>query len=534
MNVSDVLARYIQKAGIGCVYGYPGDPNIEFLEAMRRAGVEFILARREGTAALMAECYGMITGRPGIVMSTLGPGASNLVNGVANAYLDRVPMLAISGQIDAEREPLFTHQVIDHNRIFSPVTKWCASVLPGNVGGVMRRALATAAAERPGPVHLTTPANVVGAEAGDTEIRLPPSAEADGGVALFAAPGVNSDLSARLRDARRPLVIAGISAARAQAAASLVRFAETTGTPVIVSPMAKGVFPEDHPLFAGTLDMACNEFLWDFVQGADLVLNIGFDAVELIMPWTVTAPVIHMDSVANTDQIYAAEIDLVGPITAMLDALTDDFAGQPKWSERLLNDHRAELRRLMTEGRVAGKLNPTDVIDVVRAETPANAVVTSDVGSHKLLIGQGWTTVNPGGVLMSNGLSSMGFSLPAGIVAKQLLGATPVIAFMGDGGLAMVQGELRLASAMGLGLTVIVFCDGSLNRIELKQMSRQYESIGTRIEETDIVKLAESMDCDGVRVDNSQALADALAMQAPGRPLVIGAAIDPHQYLAQF
>lgn len=188
----------------------------------------------------------------------------------------------------------------------------------------------------------------------------------------------------------------------------------------------------------------------------------------------------------------------------------------------------------MNQGRVAGKLNPTDVIKVAREGLPRDTVVTSDVGSHKLLVGQGWTTYNPGGVLMSNGLSSMGFSLPAGMVAKQLMADTRIITFIGDGGLAMVQCELRLAAAMGLGLTVVVFCDGSLNRIELKQLTRQYESIGTRIEETDIVKLAESMDCDGVQVETEQGLADALKKQSPNRPLVIGATIDPSQYLAQF
>ncbi|MBT4673731.1 MAG: thiamine pyrophosphate-binding protein, partial [Rhodospirillaceae bacterium] len=274
--------------------------------------------------------------------------------------------------------------------------------------------------------------------------------------------------------------------------------------------------------------------LWDFVRAADLVLNVGFDAVELIKPWQVAAPTIHIDSVANTDQIYSAAIELVGPITAAIDALSDDFKGAPKWTEAELATHRTDLRKLMTGGRVAGKLNPTDVVDVVRAEAAGNAVVTTDVGSHKLLVGQGWTTPNPGGVLMSNGLSSMGFSLPAGIAAKQQLGETPVITFTGDGGLAMVQSELRLASAMRLGLTVIVFCDGSLNRIELKQMSRQYESVGTRIEETDIEKLAGSMDCDGIYVDSEKALADAFGRQAPDRPLVIGAVIDPSQYLAQF
>lgn len=534
MNVSEVVTRYLSAVGVDRVYGYPGDPNIEFLETMRRNGLEFVLARREGTAALMAQAYGMITGRPGVCLSTLGPGSSNLVNGIANAYLDRVPMLAISGQIDSVREPLFTHQVLDHNRIFSPITKWTVSVLPGNAGGVMRRALRTAMTERPGPVHLTIANDVVGAAAPDTEIVLPPMSESTEAVSVFAPPGADTNLLARLRNSRRPVMIVGTAAVRGGATPALVTLSETAGIPVIVSPMAKGVFPEDHPYFAGTLDMACNAFLWDFVKQADLVLNIGFDAAELIKPWQVTAPTIHIDSVPNTDQIYSAEIEIVGSISSVLDTLAREYRGQHKWAESPLAEHRAELRRLMTEGRVAGKLNPTDVIDVVRSETPRDTVVTSDVGSHKLLVGQGWTAYTPRSVVMNNGLSSMGFSLPAGIAVKQQLGDRRVVTFTGDGGLAMVQSELRLASALGLGLTVVVFCDGSLNRIELKQMTRQYESVGTRIEDTDIVKLAESMDCDGVRVDSEQGLADALAKQAPDRPLVIGADIDPHQYLAQF
>jgi acetolactate synthase-1/2/3 large subunit len=256
----------------------------------------------------MAEAYGMVTGRPGVVMSTLGPGSSNLVNGVANAFLDRVPMIAISGQIDTRREPLFTHQVLDHNQIFSSITKWTANILPENVGGIMRRSLRMTMAERPGPVHLTTAANIVGAEASDADILLPPLAEEADGVSVFAALDRGSDVVAKLKEARRPVVIAGISAGRAGATEALLTFAETIGAAVIVTPMAKGIFPEDHPMFAGTLDMACSDFLWDFVKSADLVLNIGFDAVELIKSWTVTAPTIHIDSVPNTDQIYFAEI----------------------------------------------------------------------------------------------------------------------------------------------------------------------------------------------------------------------------------
>lgn len=534
MNVSQVICRYLLAAGIDRVYGYPGDPSVEFLEAARQCGVEFILGRREGTAGLMAEAYGMITGKPGVCLSTLGPGSSNLLNAVASAYLDRVPMLALSGQIASSREALFTHQVIDHNRIFSSVAKWTASVRHDNVAGIMRRAMSTATAERPGPVHISTPADVVGAAATDAEIRLPPMGITPSGAIVAATPGADGSLRKMLNACRRPVILAGIAAQRANAMASLMRCAERLGAAVVVSPMAKGVFPEDHRLFAGTLDMACNELLWAFLKSADLLLNVGFDAVELIKPWNVNVPTIHIDMVGNTDQIYPAEVEYVGNIPAILDAIAAEFSGDARWNERDLQSHRDEVFALMNSGRVEGKLNPTDVVAAVRRTTPKETIVTSDVGSHKLLIGQGWTTYNPRSVLMTNGLSSMGFSLPAGIAAKQLLRDQRVVSFMGDGGLAMVQGELRLASALKLGLTVVVFCDGSLNRIELKQMARQYPSTGTRIEDTDIVKLAQSMDCDGVMVDTIAGVEDAIAAQTTSRPLVIGARIDPAQYLAQF
>ncbi|HEX6319435.1 MAG TPA: thiamine pyrophosphate-binding protein [Burkholderiales bacterium] len=528
MNVAEVMVQYLKVAGIGHVFGYPGDPNIELMEAARRAGLQFVLGRREGTAGLMAEAYGFLTGRPGVCMSTLGPGSSNMVNAVAGAWLDRVPLIAISGQIERKREQTFTHQVLNHNLIFSPVSKWATHVAPDTVSGVMRKALRTAMAERPGPVHITTHADVVGAEASDDQVVVPPLEIAKlqvtvGGAALK-----------RLKAARRPIVLAGISALRAEAGPALVRFAETVGCPVVVAPMAKGVMPEDHARYAGTLDMACNQYLWDFLNGADLLLCVGFDAVELIKPWTVKVPAIHIDSMPNTDQIYPAEIELVGPIGGILDSLGEAAGNLARWSEAEVAAHREGLKKAYYAGRVPGKLNPTDVIDVVRAALPREAIAATDVGSHKLLVGQGWTTYQPRAMLMTNGLSSMGYSVPAGIAAKIVHPGRPVVSFVGDGGFAMVQGELALASALKLDLVVVVLCDNSLNRIELKQAQRSYPSWGTLLEPVDIERLAPAMGCDGARVESAAALQDALARRAAGRPLVIGAVIDPSQYAAQF
>jgi acetolactate synthase-1/2/3 large subunit len=482
----------------------------------------------------MAEAYGQLTGRPGVCVSTLGPGSTNLVNAVASAWLDRVPMIAISGQIETKREPTFTHQVIDHQTLFKPIAKWATAVQPHTVGSIMRRALRTAMAERPGPVHLTTAADVVGATATDDAIVLPPLA-AQRAPQVFAAPGVLADPVRRLQAARRPMILVGHSALWSDAGDAVRRLAEHVGCPLVVAPMAKGIVPETHPLYAGTLDMACNGFVWDFLRGADLLLAIGFDAVELIKPWSLTMPTIHIDSVPNTDQVYSAEIEVVGDIAAILHLMADEVPSSERWTPAEVAAHRARLRELYSAGRVAGRLNPSDVVDVVRAAMPADTIVTTDVGSHKLMVGQGWVAHTPRSVLMSNGLSSMGFSLPAAMTAKLLHPERPVVCFTGDGGLAMVQGELRTAATLKLAPVVVVFCDNSLNRIELKQSARRYPSWGTRIDPTDIALLAQSMSCDGVNVDSARALEAALvAPRSADRPLVIGATIDPAQYAAQF
>ncbi len=527
MNVSDYMARYLRSTGIDTIFGYPGDPSVEFLEGCRREEMSFVLARREGTAGLMAEAYGMLTGRPGVALSTLGPGSTNLVNAVANATLDRTPMIAISGQIDTKRMPTFTHQVVNQDALFAPVSKYVAAVGANNVGDVMRKACRTAMAPRPGAVHLTTPADVVGAEVADDTMILPPAA-AIGGAANVAVAAT------RIGGARRPVILFGISAMQRDAGSELVALAERIGAAIVAAPMAKGTVPEDHPLFAGTLDMACNQLMWDFLDSADLIVCAGFDAVELIKPWTVSPPVIHIDEVPNTDQIYAAELELVGDLPLTLTALSDAAVEAPGWPLGDVAAHREALAAAFDAGRVAGVLNPSDVIRVASGTVASDAIVTTDVGSHKLLVGQGWRPGGPRRLLMTNGLSSMGFSLPAAITAKMLHREKEVVCFTGDGGLAMVQSELALASSMKLGLKVVVFVDNSLNRIELKQMARQYASTGTRIDPVDVAGLAGSMGCDGIEVGDETALGDALSTPTTDRPLVIGARIDPAQYVAQF
>jgi acetolactate synthase-1/2/3 large subunit len=535
VNTARLMAKYFAQAKIPYVFGYPGDPNIELMEQCRREGLEFILACREGTAALMADAYGQMTGLPGVCVSTLGPGSTSMVNGVATAFLDRTPMIAISGQLSSKLEPIFTHQYVDHGRLFSSITKWATSIIASAAGSIMRKAFRIATAERPGPVHITTPADVLAADATDDDIRLPPFSAVAGPAETFTVQGESSRPSVILERSRRPVILAGMSAARSGCGPTLRALAEQLGCPVVVSPKAKGIFPEDHPYFAGTLDMACNKKVWSFLASSDLILAVGFDAVELINPWQLRVPVVHIDSTPNTDQVYAADIEFVGAISTVLEAFRSACGAGARWDESEIKKYRTELFDEYYSGRVAGKLNPSDVVDTVRQALPSRTIATTDVGSHKLLVGQGWQTHEPRSLLMTNGLSSMGFSLPGAIAAKLLRRDRPVVCFIGDGGFAMVQSELKVASSLGLGVLVIVFCDNSLHRIELKQIVKKYPSWGTRFEPSDIVKLAEAMGCDGEYAESTEALAKIVARGANlTRPLVVEARIDPTQYVAQF
>jgi acetolactate synthase-1/2/3 large subunit len=301
---------------------------------------------------------------------------------------------------------------------------------------------------------------------------------------------------------------------------------------VVVTPMAKGVLREDHDFFAGVLEAACSPIVWSIVAQADLLVLVGFNGVELLKSWEPSVPTIHVDAIPNTDQIYESDIEIVGDIASVLVWLTD-LGGEPRWSANEVAQFRGELRRAYESGRVAGHLNPTDVVAVAQAAAGPDALCTSDVGSHKLLVAQGWLTTRPRSVLITNGLSAMGFAIPAGI-AGALATPDPVYCFVGDGGFAMTQSELALAAELKLPLVVLVFCDGSLNRIELKQQSRSIASTATRLGPVDVVQIARGLGCDAERADDVETLEKCLGVRAKDRPLVIELPIDPTQYLSQF
>jgi acetolactate synthase-1/2/3 large subunit len=534
-TVADLLADYLRQAGVTHVFGYPGESLVDFIEVARLAGPQVVSAAREASAAFMAEGAAMRTGTLGACLSTLGPGSTALLNGVASAQLDRVPMLAVSGQVDSSREQFWTHQLIDHNRLFTPVTKLTARLDAVSGETVLRRALRTATAERPGAVHLTVTMDSFGkAGAGTTgDGKIPPLTSASAGLEFFGGEPLRA-----LRAARRPALLVGAGAVRCGASGVLAELAAHAGLPVVVGAMAKGVLPEDNPWYAGTIDMAGHQAIWQLLASADLIVTAGFDPVELITPWRLPVPVLHVDTVPNTDQVYPAAIEVVGNVGSALAWFLANWDDGPRWSEVELEAHRSSLRAAYHAGYAAGRLNPSELVETVRSVAPAGTVVTADVGSHKIMTGQAWATYAPRETLITNGLSAMGFGLPAAIgAALSSVPGTPVVSMIGDGGFAMTASELAVASRLGLGLVVVVFSDGGLNRIELHQASVGYPLAATSVDRTDIPLLAESLGCDGIRVESVSSLEKALSSafgSGRTRPLVIEARIDTAQYSAQF
>jgi acetolactate synthase I/II/III large subunit len=533
-TVATALADYLRQAGVAHVFGYPGESVVDFMEAARDAGPAVVAAVREASAAFMAEGAALRTGRIGACLSTLGPGSTALLNGVASANLDRVPLLAISGQVESSREQYWTHQVVDQGRLFAPVTKLAARLEAGSADTVLRKALRTATAERPGAVHLTVTTDTFGMTVGGNggDGKAPPLSPAGASLEFYGEEPLRL-----LRSARRPVLLAGAGAVRCDAGAALANLASLAGLPVVVGAMAKGVLSEEHPYFAGVLDMAGHQVIWDLLASADLIVTAGFDAVELITPWRLSVPVLHVDTTPNTDQVYPAAVEVVGNVAAALAWLAASWDGAPRWPADDVAAHRAALRQAWEAGYAGGRLNPSEVVTTVRLAAPTGTVMTTDVGSHKIMAGQAWTTYAPRETLITNGLSAMGFGLPAAIGAAITRPDDPVVCLTGDGGFAMTATELSVAARLGLGLVVVVFSDGSLNRIELHQSALGYPLTATAVDRIDIPALAESLGCDGVRAESVSGLEKALAsafVSGRVRPLVIEARIDTSEYSAQF
>ena len=496
-SVADALAEAIAAAGVRFAFGHPGGEVVVVIDALRRHGIPFLLTHHETTAAFMALGSGELTGIPGVCIGTLGPGATNLITGVASAYLERAPLLAITGALSTAAPSGTTHQALDLNALYRPVTKVTTEVTAENARGVIRAALSATQTARRGSVHLSVPANVAALTVLDDRSRSEPT-----GVASMPGADAISRARAMLGSAARPAIVVGLGAVQAGAAPAVRSLAHALGAPVASLPKAKGVFPEDDPLYVGALEMAGDDLVVELLQDADALVLVGVDPVEFDKPWRLTAPVVYVDEVPNKDPYYPADVELVGDVAATVAALAD---GAPRsgWGD-VAARQRARIHDHIRGDRA--RLHPRDVVDAVRAAIPRDGIATSDVGAHKMLVGQAWSTFEPRSFFMANGLSSMGYAIPVAAAVRLHDSSRPVVAFVGDGGLSMYLGELETLVRLGLDLLVVVFADQSLELIRRAQLRREVPVGGVSFANPDFAALSRAYGIESAEVETSREL----------------------------
>jgi acetolactate synthase-1/2/3 large subunit len=523
-SVALLIGERLHGVGVRHVFGHPGGEVVDLIEGFREAGLEFVLAKHETDAAFMAEAMASSTGRPGACLATLGPGATNLVTGVAHAYLDRSPLIALSGQLPVDRYEIATHQKLDLRALFAPITKWQARVSAANAGAVTDRALRVALRPRQGPVFLEVPSDVPAQEAraSDPDVPIVEEPRAAGGPdpRSIAAAAELLDKSAR------PVLFAGLDALDATTAEPLRRFIEGWGIPAILSPKAKGLLRDDHPLVVGTIEGLGSAKLYEWVARRDLVVMVGIDPVEFDRDWAAAAPVIHLSALPNDDRYYQSAVELVGPVPASLDAL--HTPAKPKDTADA-GRFRDEFRRFVRPQRSG--LTSQEVLGALREALPEDALVSCDVGFNKSVSIQCWPAYAPRTFFVSNGLSSMGYGLPAAIGLKLAHRERAVACILGDGGFAMSLAELETAARLGLAFTVVVLADEALQQIKASQERKGFPVTGTTFGALDYRALATAFGADGVEVRTLDECRAAFRDAARSKRVTLVAAhVDPASY----
>jgi len=506
------MAKTLAERGVEYVFGLPGGEIVAFIDACRRAGIRFLLTGHESSAAWMAQVLGQITGIPGVCAATLGPGATNLVTGIANAFLDRAPVLAVTAQISKRAMPTMTHQRLALDALFAPITKASMAVGEEDTAALTARAMDLAIAPRPGPVHVSL--------ASDLAIEEAPSKTASRNPARVTTP--IDPVARRLNAVQRPLVLIGLGATPADAPA-IRALIERLQAPFLVTPKVKGIVSEDHPLFLGVASgMAIDRDILETIRAADLVLAIGFDPVECDKTWFATTEIAAIDSSSMAEGDYHP-LEAIGDIAKLVSELA--VAPRP-WPADLLAQRREAIMRAPSGG-----LSPLRMIEELRAVFPRDGIVTCDVGSHKLVMGQFWRSYEPGTFFMSNGLSGMGFGIPAAIAAQLAHPERSVMAVVGDGGMLMMLHDLVLIRELGLPIVIVVFTDRSLSLIRVSESRRGIEPYGVDFCPPDFATAAQAFGIASHKCTTIPEARDAVERALAGRaPFLVDVPIDHREY----
>ncbi len=517
-KASDVFVECLEAEGVRYVFGIPGEETLDLSESLADSSIRFVPVRHEQGGAYMADAYGRLTGRAGVCLGTLGPGATNLVTAVADAFLDRAPLVALTGQSDLERMHKESHQYVDLIGILRPIVKWNARVTsPEIVPEVVRKAFKVAESEKPGGTHLELPEDVMARplDASPLPRRAPVQPE----------PGTKELRHAAdiIADAQRPIALVGSGAIRARAGGALREFAHTTGIPVAETFMAKGLLDYEDPLALGTVGLQSRDYSMAGFDDADVVISIGYDLVEHAPEhWNPNGDktIVVIDSVAaEIDEFFLPEVELIGDIAHVLLRLAACCTRSPDGatSSRL---HDVVMRALH-DGRDDEHfpMRPPRVLWDIRQALGPEDMLISDVGLHKLWIGRMFPAHEPGTVLIANGLAGMGFALPTAIAAKLVHPQRRVVAVSGDGGFLMNCQELETAVRLKTPVVNVVWENREFGSIAWKQDKKFGRHFGVEFGNPDFVRLADAFGMPAWRCSSalefSRRLSDALTLDVP-------------------
>ncbi|MCX7328268.1 MAG: thiamine pyrophosphate-binding protein [Hyphomicrobiales bacterium] len=529
---ADLVATRLHAAGIRHAFGMPGGEVLALVAALERAGIRFVLTRHETAAGFMAEAVWHATGAPGLLVTTLGPGLTNAVNVIANAHQDRVPMLVISGCVDAALAESYTHQIIDHAALLRPITKGTLRAEAGTEDLVIDKALGIALQGRPGPVHIDLPISVAEAEVPARPLTIRPAPAA-------SMPADAGPARALIASAKRPLIIAGLDLVGDAGAASLRALAERLGAPVLTTYKAKGLLPESHPLCIGAIGLSpkADAIVKPLIAAADLIILAGYDPIEMRQgwrrPWPADKAVIDCVAEAMPHGMHNSTIWHEGPVPLALDALAAARPADAVWPGEEPARVRADLAQAFAPP--ADRLwGPHRVFAIMREVTPPATVASADSGAHRILLSQMWRCEAPRLLLQSSGFCTMGGALPLA-AGHALVTGRHTLCFVGDAGLEMVLGELASLRDLALPVIVVVLVDRALALIELKQRAMQLPRQAVDFGGTDFAAVATALGGHGICVSSADTFRRA-AMAAFERPgfTVIAVEIGDRAYDGAF
>lgn len=504
---ADIIGRALSHAGATHAFGIPGGEVLALMQGLDAAGLRFLLVKHENSGGFMAEGLWHTTGALPVLVATLGPGVANAVNVVANAMQDRVPLVFLTGCVDAAEAETYTHQVFDHQAMLRPVVKGSFRLAAGAVGAGMAKAIALAIGGQPGPVHVDVPIGVAEALAAEADIPfLPPPRPG-----LPPAADLSAALAA-LTSAHRPLAIAGVDAVNEGAGEVIARFCRDYAIPLITTYKGKGLMDEADPLCLGGAGLSpkADRTLMPLMAKADCILLLGYDPIEMRIgwrnPWPPAQTVIEIAPLPRAHEMHRADITLIGTLAETLPALRHTPPG--RWPDKAPAQARADLKTSFTAPDHWG---PHQVFATLRQVMPSETLITADSGAHRILVSQMWDCPAPRLMLQSSGLCTMACAVPLAAGAKLGRPSAPVLAFVGDAGLEMGAGELATLTAHGLPIVICVLVDDSLSLIELKQRGTQRPNLGVDFggpgQGTDFPALARAFGGHGVEVTDPVTLA---------------------------